>query len=152
MKQKLKDDKFVKDLLFKFISVLVITSIALLLLNVLSQNKDGRMQIVDEDGGTEYLDEAKVTREESRLAEILSSIKGVGEVEVMITYKHTDVVQSVFTKNEESEEIKVRGVIVTAKGAGNPVIKNNIFNAVSSVFDIPIQNVMVFEMKKEGYK
>ena len=54
MKEKLKDDKFVKDLLYKFLSVLVIAIVALLLLNVLTQSKDGRTQIVDEDGGSEY--------------------------------------------------------------------------------------------------
>lgn len=150
MKEKLKDDKFARSLLFKFISVLVIASIAVLLLNVMTQNKDGRMQIIDEDGGSEY-EQARVTKEELRLAEILSKIKGVGQVDVMITHKDTKMSQSVFGDNEDSQEMKVSGVIITASGANNPIIKNNITNAVASVYDIPIQNVMVFEKIEEVY-
>lgn len=155
MKEKLKDDKFAKDLLIKFISVLVIASIALLLLNVMTQSKDGRTQIVDEDGATEYSDsnsEIGITREESRLKEILSGIKGVGEVDVLITYEVTNAEESVFESNTDNEGGKVRGVLVTASGAGSPIIQNNIMNAVAAVFDIPIQNVMVFEKNEEGYK
>ena len=68
MKEKLKDDKFVKDLLYKFLSVLVIAVAALLLLNVMTQNKDGRKQIIDEDGGSEYSETASPTNEERKLA------------------------------------------------------------------------------------
>jgi hypothetical protein len=155
LKEKLKDDKFAKSLLYKFISVLVIAIVTLLLLNVLAQDKDGRSQIVDEDGGTEYTSSqisSLVSREEARLAEILSTIKGVGEVDVMITYKDTQAVKSVFANEKSSDERDVKGVIVTASGASSPVVKNNIMNAVAAVFDIPIQNVMVFEKNEEGYK
>lgn len=74
MKEKLKDDKFVKDLLYKFLSVLVIAIVALLLLNVMTQNKDGRTQIVDEDGGSEYWETAAIesTPEERKLSKSLA--------------------------------------------------------------------------------
>lgn len=148
MKEKLKNDKYAKDLLIKFISLLIIASVTLLLLNVMTQNKDGRTQIVDEDGATEYLEgssESGATREELRLAEILSGIKGVGEVDVMITYEDTEAVHSMFDNGNGSREGKVKGVIVTAAGADSSIVKNDITNAVSAVFDIPVQNVMVFE-------
>lgn len=150
MKEKLKNDKFAKDLLFKFITVLVIASAALLLLNVMSQNRDGRMQIIDEDGGAEYSEENGTTREEARLAKILSDIKGVGSADVMLTYTEAEETQSVFSGSGAGQMKKVRGVIVTAEGAGNPVIKNNIINAVSAVYDIPVKNVIVFEKNGEG--
>lgn len=150
MKEKLKDDKFAKDLLFKFISVLVIASAALLLLNVMTGDKDGRMQIIDENGGSEYQDEYGETMEEARLARILSDIKGVGRVDVMITYVVPEETGSVFTDSDQTLEKKVRGVIVTARGAESPVIARDIINAVSAVYDIPAKNVIVFEKNEEG--
>ncbi len=149
MKEKLNNDKFAKDLLFKFITVLIIASAALLLLNVLSQNKDGRMQIIDEDGGTEYSQMTAITLEEARLAKILSDIKGVGSVGVMLSYTEPEEIQSVFSNIGEAKMKKIKGVIVTAQGAENPVIKNNIKNAVSAVYDIPLKNVIIFEKNGE---
>jgi stage III sporulation protein AG len=70
----------------------------------------------------------------------------------MITYKDTQAVKSVFANEKSSDERDVKGVIVTASGASSPVVKNNIMNAVAAVFDIPIQNVMVFEKNEVGYK
>lgn len=148
MWDKLKNDKFAKELLTKLITVLVVASIALLLFDVFTQNKDGRRQIVDEDGGTEYLEseaEQATKREETRLKEILSDIKGVGEVDVMITYKGKEASSTVFTGETESANSSVEGVIVTAKGVENIVIKNKITSAVAAVFDIPASNVTVFE-------
>ncbi len=149
MKGKLNNDKFAKDLLFKFITVLIIASAALLLLNVLSQNKDGRMQIIDEDGGTEYTGVNKIALEEARLARILSDIKGVGSVGVMLSYIEPEETQSVFSNSNEIKTKRIKGVIVTAQGAENPVIKNNIKNAVSAVYDIPLKNVIIFEKNGE---
>ncbi len=42
---------------------------------------------------------------------------------------------------------KVSGVIVTAQGAGNPVVKNDLINAVMAVFNISPASVEVFEKK-----
>ena len=55
MKEKLKNDKFATELLYKFLAVLMVASVALLMFNVLSEGKDGRRQIVDDNGGTEYV-------------------------------------------------------------------------------------------------
>ena len=40
---------------------------------------------------------------------------------------------------------QVAGVIVTAEGAGNPVVKNDLIKAVMALFDISSANVEVFE-------
>ena len=84
-----------------------------------TQSKDGRKQILDEDGGTE-----------EALCAILTDMKGVGEVDVMLQY---------------GEDDQISGVIVTAEGAGDPVVQNNLVNAVRAVFNIPVSSVMVFE-------
>lgn len=160
MKEKLKNDKFAKELLYKFLAVLMVASVALLMLNVLSENKDGRRQIVDDDGGTEYVFNGKsseseqadlsASREEQRLSRILSQIKGVGTAEVMITYGDTEQTQSVFSGSSGEPGGAVKGVIVAAEGAGDPVVKNDIINAVTSVFKLPSGSVMVFEKNSEN--
>lgn len=144
MWDKLKNDKYVKDLLVKLLTVLFVAVIALLLFDVLTQSKDGRRQIVDMNGGTEYTEEtALATEEEVRLKEILSQMKGVGDTNVMITYQSMEKTDTVFSGNNSNR--KVEGVIVASEGAGDIIIKNNIINAVATVFDIPASSVVVFE-------
>jgi stage III sporulation protein AG len=151
LKEKLKDDKFVKDLLYKFLSVLVIAVAALLLLNVMTQNKDGRKQIIDEDGGSEYSETASPTNEERKLAEILGSIKGVGDVNVMISYDRSETNVDFF-QDKKAETAKVKGAVITATGGGEAVTKHSIIDAVTALYDIPVQNVKVFEKEGEGNK
>ena len=102
--------------------VLIIISVALLSFDVFTQDTDKRKQIIDETVSTE-----------TALCAILTDIKGVGKVDVMLQY-NTDE--------------QISGVIVTAEGAEDPVIRNNLVNAVRAVFNIPVSSVMVFE--KEG--
>lgn len=123
MFEKLKKDPKAKDMILKIIALLIILSVALLSFDVFTQNKDGRKQIIDDDGGTE-----------AALCSILTDMKGVGKVEVMLQY-------------DEKEQIT--GVIVAAEGAEDPIIKNDLVNAVRAVFNIPVSSVMVFE-KKDG--
>lgn len=148
MWDKLKNDKYVKDMFVKLISVLIVAVIALLLFDVMTQSKDGRRQIVDMDGGSEYteFDETSLeTNEEKRLEQILSQIKGVGASNVMITYQDDENTTTVFGGENRNKNPKVEGVIVTAEGAGNIIIKSNIINAVAGLYDIPATSVMVFE-------
>jgi hypothetical protein len=154
MWDKLKNDKYVKDLLVKLLTILFVAAIALLLFDVLTQSKDGRRQIVDMNGGTEYTDEtASSTNEEIRLEKILSQMKGVGDTTVMITYQTAEPSDTVFSSEYGSNKSrKVEGVIVASKGAGDAVIKNNIINAVATLFDIPVSNVVVFEKSDSDTK
>ena len=147
MWEKLKNDKYVKELLMKLIAVLLVAAMALLIFDVFTKSKDGRRQIVDMDGGSEYTS-AEVatlaTDEERRLEQILSEIKGVGAARVMITYQEEEPVASLYS-GEKRKSPKVEGVIVTAEGAKDIIVKSSIINAVSALFDIPAANVMVFE-------
>lgn len=151
MWDKLKNDKYVKDLLVKLLTILFVAVIALLLFDVLTQSKDGRRQIVDMDGGTEYTEETLATMEERRLEEILSQMKGVGDTNVMITYQNEEEPDPVFSSNANSNKSrKVEGVIVAAEGAGDIIAKNNIINAVATVYNIPVSNVVVYEKSDSG--
>lgn len=151
MWDKLKNDKYVKDLLVRLLTVLFVAAIALLLFDVLTQSKDGRRQIVDMDGGSEYTQEsALATQEEKRLEDILSQMKGVGKTSVMITYQSREQTETVFGSGDNNKNLMVEGVIVASEGAGDIIVKTNIINAVATVYDIPAANVVVFE--KNGMK
>lgn len=113
-----------RELINRVAIVLIIIAIGILTVDVFTSNTDGRRQIIDENGASEIA-----------LSDILSDIKGAGDVDVMIRY---------------NDDNGICGVIVTSSGAGNVVVKNNLTNAVSAVFDIPISNVMVFEKEDGG--
>lgn len=121
MLEKFKNNSDLKEKAVKAIVVLIILIVALLSFDVFSQNRDGRRQIVDEDGGIE-----------AELCNILSDIDGVGEVSVML---------------QCDEDDNITGVIVTAGGADDPVVKNDLINAVMAVFNISANSVEVFEKK-----
>ncbi len=110
-----------KEGVMKIVVALIIASIVLLSLSILTDDNDSRKQISDDDGATE-------------LCSILSEIKGVGDVNVMLQY---------------NDKNNVTGVIVTAQGADDPVVKTNIVKGVATLYDIPVSNVMVFEKNQE---
>ena len=112
-----------KDSMMKLMTVLIVAAIVFLSLSILTDNDDSRKLISDNNGATE-----------SALCSILSEIKGVGAVKVLVEY---------------GEKSTVCGVIVTAEGAGDPVVKNDILKGVSTLYDIPVSSVMVFEKKEE---
>lgn len=113
-----------KDIIIKLITIAVIAAVLLVAFDVLTQDRDSRRQIIDEDGGCEMT-----------LSEILTDIDGVGAVDVMI---------------RQGEDNAISGVIITAEGAGDPVIRDNITRAVAAVYNIPASNVVVFEKRNGG--
>lgn len=113
-----------KDIIIKLITIAVIAAVLLVAFDVLTQDRDSRRQIIDEDGGSEMT-----------LSEILTDIDGVGAVDVMI---------------RQGEDNAISGVIITAEGAGDSVIRDNITRAVAAVYNIPASNVVVFEKRNGG--
>ena len=113
-----------KDIIITLITVAVIAAVLLVAFDVLTQDRDSRRQIIDDNGGSEMT-----------LSEILTDIDGVGEVDVMI---------------RQGEDNGISGVIITAEGAGDPVIRDNITRAVAAVYNIPASNVVVFEKRNGG--
>lgn len=116
--------------------------------------------------------EASAVNEEKRLAGILSEIEGAGRVSVMITYyssaekniAYETKTASREDKSEESEDKravmtdgepmvvkevypKVKGVIVTAEGAGSAAVRSAISEAVAASLDVPAHRICIY--KKE---
>ena len=112
-----------KESMTKLIIVLILAAIVFLTLSILTDERDGRKMISDNNGATE-----------SALCTILSEIKGVGRVNVLAEY---------------GEDGLVSGVIITAEGASSPVVKSDIVKGVSTLYGIPASSVMVFEKKEE---
>lgn len=111
-----------KDGMMKIIAAIIIASIFLLTISILTDDHDSRKQISGN------------STSETALSSILSEIEGVSNVSVLVQYGSED---------------SVTGVIVTAHGAKDPVIRNNILKGVATLFDIPVSSVMVFEKKQE---
>ena len=113
-----------KESMTKLVTVLIVAAIIFLSLSILTDNNDGRTMISDNHGASE-----------AALCSILSEIKGVGAVKVLVEYGEKDT---------------VCGVIVTAEGAGNPIVRKDIIKGVSTLYDIPVSSVMVFEKREEN--
>ncbi len=111
--------------------------------------------------------------ESQALKELLAKIRGVGKVEVMITYSETeekrlayeeksgrtDRGDSGYEENIAREAImadgepvilskvypKVKGVVVIAEGAGNPQVCSAISQAVMTALDVAPHRVCILE-------
>ncbi len=143
------------------IAILIILIIGIVLLMVPSK-------------GAEKPEQGEVqTNDEQRLAEIISSIKGVSDAEVMITYSSSEEkrlayetrtgrndrgsagVEEDFNKaaiiaNGEPVVLsktypKVKGVVVIAEGVGVTRVQQEVLTAVTTAFDIPPNKVCILE-------
>ncbi len=112
---------------------------------------------------------------EYKLSEILSQISGISEVSVVITYSSDTTQTPVYnTKEQEKsgektteksvaynedgskktaiietvEMPKIEGAIIVAKGASTVEMRSKIATAVSTLTDVPVYKVQVFE--KQG--
>ena len=116
--------KISKENLSKLIAVLIIAAVFLLTMSILTDDKDNRSFIGSNTGG-----------DETALCSFLSDIDGVGNVNALIEY---------------DQEGKVAGVVVTAEGAADPVVRNNIVKGVSTLYDVSASSVMVFQKETGG--
>ena len=113
-----KNLKLDKENMIKLITVLIVATVVFLLISILTEGDDSHKEITSR------------SSTEETLCGILADIKGVGEVDAMIQY---------------DEDSKVSGVIVTASGASNPVVKQNILKGVCTLFNISVSDVVVYE-------
>lgn len=75
--------------------------------------------------------------EEKRIEQILCEIDGAGAVSIAVTYSAQD-------KNGYSE---AKGAVITAEGAGDEKIKNELSEAACAALDLPAHKVRVFKKK-----
>ena len=115
-----------------------------------------------------YDDEEYEKLLEKKLEGILERMDGVGEVSVMITLSDdgTRIVDKDTKETSESiekttviydedasvpyvtstDKPTVSGVLVVAQGGGSPQVNNDISNAVSALFDVPMHKIKIAKM------
>ena len=84
-------------------------------------------------------------RLEERLAEIIGSIEGTGEVHIMVTLERTE--ESVYSGRETSVAATitptVRGALVICEGSENVIVRQKVTDAVCKVLGISAARVCV---------
>ena len=91
------------------------------------------------DNSTQSTDEIQSSLER-RLQNILENVEGVGEVKVMLM---TEEQQGIY----RSGETEVRGVLIAAEGASDPVVVQKIQQAVMALFQIKAHKIKIMKMK-----
>lgn len=159
MIQKIRENylklKSIKN--FEIIVALIIIAITLLIYFSVNENKKISSNSVKS--------EATESNEtlERKLSDILSEIKGVGEVSVLITYNSLNIeeksieasstndntsslnqILSNQTNSKTNADNEVLGVIVVAEGGGDVRVKMNILSAVSTALDINPNSIQIF--------
>lgn len=159
MIQKIKESylklKSIKN--FEIIVALIIIAITLLIYFSVNENK----KISSNSVKSEATDSNETL--ERKLSDILSEIKGVGEVSVLITYNslnieeksieasstndNTSSLNQILSNQANSKtnaDNEVLGVIVVAEGGGDVRVKMNILSAVSTALDINPNSIQIF--------
>lgn len=151
--------------------LLIMLLVGLLLL-VISIPSDSKEEVDDTDVTPIQIisDEDYKLRMENELSNLLRSVEGVGEVQVMITLSTTtkkivekdkinkdlDIQEeTIYEENSNgqspyvNQEIypEIGGVIVSAGGGDNPVIIKNITEGIQALFHIETHKIKVMKMK-----
>ncbi len=143
-----------------------------MLLIMLSSFSDGDTDLKLEADTTEFYNESEICYE---LKNMLEQIKGAGKVSVMITYEEgrekVFATDSEIDKEEKAESVvneyiiidsqngetglevktiypKVKGVAVVCQGADSNVVKEQIIDMVSALFDINSSKISVAVMNE----
>lgn len=112
---------------------------------------------------------------EEKMSEILSDVKGAGNVRVMITYKagsekiiaynsDNEKNNETFTTKERNEAVvdnegpfvlkeiypEIEGVLILAEGGEDTNVKNNLINAGKVLLGVEVNKIEVLVMKKEA--
>lgn len=82
---------------------------------------------------------------EEKLEAFLENTEGVGKVQVILMTDEKKDRQSFYN----SETIQVTGVLISAEGGGNPVVVQNIQEAVMALFQVDAHRIRIMKMNEE---
>mgnify|MGYP002594927753 CR=1 FL=1 len=80
---------------------------------------------------------------EEKLEAFLENTEGVGKAQVILMTDEKKDRQSFYN----SETIQVTGVLISAEGGGNPVVVQNIQEAVMALFQVDAHRIRIMKMK-----
>lgn len=162
---KNKSLMFIKKYMnLKYCAVILIIGVLFMCIGQDGQDTKKKIDqsITEEAFFTEYKEQTQM-----HLAKILSTISGVKDVSVMITYKDSGINQyeknKTLREKESEQELSLKsegtgkeepvlvkksfptvlGVIVTAQGADNPEVNSKIISAVKAVLDVSAHRISV---------
>lgn len=104
-----------------------------------SKNKSGAQQKILMDSSSQSTEEIQSSLE-LRLQNILENVEGVGRVKVMLM---TETQQGIYASGES----EVKGVLIAAEGASDPVVVQKIQQAVMALFQIEAHKIKIMKMK-----
>ena len=165
MAKKLDDIK--KILGEKKIKLVLVAGVLLGMVLIMISNKSSQAPT---DDTNQTAKAENVTSNESlqeRLKILLSKVKGVGEVEVFVTYSSTEEKLALKDKDTNGSEQtvmknssgntepyiyksiypQIEGVIIVAQGGDNDGVKAAISDAIAAVLELPIHRVKILNMK-----
>ena len=112
--------------------------LSVIALPVSKKNSTPKQTILTDDS-TQNTEEIQSSLER-RLQNILENVEGVGEVKVMLM---TEEQQGIYRFGET----EVRGVLIAAEGASDPVVVQKIQQAVMALFQIEAHKIKIMKMK-----
>ena len=121
---------------FEIICALVIAVIAICIyfsVNAITNGSTKSQQTVQKQSGLV-----------GEIQDILSDIEGVGDCQVLITYKAGQDAQEVGSLNSTDN---IQGVVVVARGGNDVLTRIKIVNALCTLLKIDANNIQIFEMK-----
>ena len=96
--------------------------------------------LLGDDGG----DQGQPSREEKRMAQVLSAIEGAGDVEVALFYSTES--QRAFASGARAS--KPTGAVVVAQGAEDVAVRLKLIRAARTLLGLPENAVDVFVMEE----
>ena len=88
-------------------------------------------------------DDISKTELEEKLEALLSSVEGVGKVQVILMTGEDNDTREFYHSGAE----KITGVLIAAQGADNGVVSQNIVQAVMALFQVEAHKIKVMKMK-----
>lgn len=81
---------------------------------------------------------------ERKLESVLGAAKGVGSVQVLLMTGGQETSAGLAAREEENE---IKGILVVAQGADDPVTVQNIQQAVMALFQVEAHKIKIMKMK-----
>lgn len=154
IQELMKKEKLVVILLFGLLLMIAALPV--------KEKKEQAGQEEVQERGTMISDADWQEKMEKRLTQVLEKVEGVGDTEVFLTCSGTekkvvekDETESVYEKDARGNQSpyvvqeqypQVTGVLVAAKGGDNPVVVQNIREAVEALFQVEPHKIKVMKM------
>lgn len=156
--------KLIQELMKKEKLVVILLFGLLLMIAALpvKEKKDQEMPEEEKESENTFQEADWQEKMEERLTQVLEQVEGIGDTEVFLTCSGTekkvvekDETESVYEKDARGNQSpyvvqeqypQVTGVLIAAKGGDNPMVVQNIREAVQALFQVEPHKIKVMKM------